>query len=122
GLAGMILATGRPARRQDYTTMRGPLGEALRAGGLISVVGVPIVVEGSIWGFMTAGGRPGKPTPDGTEERLARFTELVATAIADSQAREQLAQLATEQSALRRVATLVARAPASEQLFSTVAR
>ena len=63
GLAGMILATGRPARKQDYTTMPGPLGAALRDGGMISAVGVPIVVEGSIWGFMTAGARPGKPTP-----------------------------------------------------------
>src|SRR3954467_2764647 len=135
GLAGMILATGRPARRQEYTTMPGPLGAALRAGGMVSAVGVPIVVEGSIWGFMTAGARPGRPTPDGTEERLARFTELVATAIADSQAREQLAQLASEQAALRRVATMVAqesppaeasaafaRAPASGQIFSIVAR
>ncbi|HWH98325.1 MAG TPA: GAF domain-containing sensor histidine kinase, partial [Pseudolysinimonas sp.] len=135
GLAVIILATGRPARRQEYTTMPGPLGAALRAGGMVSAVGVPIVVEGSIWGFMTAGARPGKPTPDGTEERLARFTDLVATAIADSQAREQLAQLASEQAALRRVATMVAqepppaevfaafaRAPASEQLFSIVAR
>ena len=122
GLAGMILATGRPARKQDYTTMPGPLGAALRDSRFMSGVGVPIVVQGSIWGFMTAGARPGKPTPDGTEERLARFTELVATAIADSQARDRLAQLAYEQSALRRVATMVARAPASEQLFSTVAR
>ena len=124
GLAGMILATGRPARKQDYTTMPGPLGAALRDGGMISAVGVPIVVEGSIWGFMTAGARPGTPTPDGTEERLARFTELVATAIADSQAREQLAQLASEQAALRRVATMVAHgiASRSEQLFSIVAR
>src|SRR3954468_13949663 len=122
GLAGMILATGRPARRQEYTTMPGRLGAALRGGGMVSAVGVPIVVEGSIWGFMTAGARPGRPIPDGTEERLARFTELVATAIADSQAREQLAELAMEQAALRRVATMVARAPASEQLFSTVAQ
>ena len=122
GLGGMILATGRPAQKQDYTTMPGPLGAALRYGGMTSAVGVPIVVEGSIWGFMTAGARPGRTIPDGIEERLARFTELVATAIANSQAREQLAQLAYEQSALRRVATMVARAPASEQLFSTVAR
>ncbi len=122
GLAGIILATGRPARKLDYTTMPGPLGAALRDGGMVSAAGVPILVEGSIWGFMTAGARPGRSTPDGTEERLARFTELVATAIADSQSREQLAQLAEEQAALRRVATMVARAPASEQLFSTVAR
>ncbi len=123
GLAGKILATGHPARNQDYTTMPGPLGAALRDGGLISAVGVPIVVEGSIWGFMTAGARPGKPTPEGTEQRLARFTDLVATAIADSQAREQLAQLASEQTALRRVATMVAQeSPPAEQLFSIVAR
>src|SRR3954471_23293403 len=71
---------------------------------------------------MTGAARQGAPAPAGTEERLARFTELVATAIANSQARDRLAQLAFEQSALRRVATMVARAPASEQLFSTVAR
>jgi PAS domain S-box-containing protein len=122
GVAGMILATGRPARKQDYTTMPGPLGTAVREDGMISIVGVPIVVDGSIWGFMTGGARQGAPIPAGTEERFARFTELVATAIADSQARDRLAQLAYEQSALRRVATMVARAPASEQLFSTVAR
>ena len=121
GLAGMILATGAPATKQDYTTMPGPLGAALRDGGLISAVGVPIVVEGSIWGFMTAGARPGKPIPDGTEERLARFTELVATAIADSHSREQLARLAYEQAALRRVATLVADGAKSEAVFSAVA-
>ncbi|HYY32194.1 MAG TPA: GAF domain-containing protein, partial [Gaiellaceae bacterium] len=122
GLAGMILATGRPARRQDYTMMPGPLGAAVREDGMISTVGVPIVVEGSIWGFMTGAARQGAAIPAGTEEHLARFTELVATAIADSQARDSLAQLAYERSALRRVATMVARAPASEQLFSTVAR
>ena len=125
GLAGMILATGRPARKQDYTTMPGPLGAALRDGGMISAVGVPIVVEGSIWGFMTAGARPGKPIPDGTEERLARFTELVATAIADSQARDRLAQLAERAGGAAAGAPRMAvagRAPASEQLFSTVAR
>ena len=122
GVAGMILATGRPARKQDYTTMRGPLGAAVRGDGMISMVGVPIVVDDSIWGFMTGAARQGAPAPAGTEERLARFTELVATAIANSQARDRLAQLAYEQSALRRVATMVARAPASEQLFSTVAR
>src|SRR3954468_17861595 len=122
GVAGMILATGRPARKQDYTTMPGPLGAAVRDDGMLSMVGVPIVVDGSVWGFMTGAAKQGAPIPAGTEEHFARFTELVATAIADSQAREQLAQLAYEQSALRRVATMITRAPASEQLFSTVAR
>src|SRR3954470_21223740 len=102
--------------------MPGPLAAAVREDGMLSMVGVPIVVDGSIWGFMTGAAKQGAPIPAGTEERFARFTELVATAIADSQARDRLAQLAYEQAALRRVATIVARAPASEELFSTVAR
>src|SRR3954466_5051858 len=97
GVAGMILATGRPARKQDYTTMPGPLGAAVREDGMISMVGVPIVVDGSIWGFRPGAAKRGAQIPAGTEERFARFTELVATAIADSQARDRLAQLAYEQ-------------------------
>ena len=73
--------------------------------------------------------RVGAVLAAGTEDRLQDFIELVATAIANYEARAELAasetrarELADEQAALRRVATLVARAPASEQLFSTVAR
>ena len=90
GIAGMILATGRPARRNDYSTMRGPLGEAMREDLMISTVGVPIVVDGSIWGFMVAAAKPGKPTPSDAEERLARFTELVATAVSNATTRTEL--------------------------------
>jgi GAF domain-containing protein len=90
GLAGMILTTGRPARKDDYSMMRGPLGDALREDTTTSTVGVPIVVEGSIWGFMVAAGRPGRPIPPGTEDRLHRFTELVATAVSNATTRTDL--------------------------------
>lgn len=109
GLAGMILATGRPARKEDYSTMPGPLGAAVRADRMTTTVGVPIVVEGSIWGCMVGAARGSGGIPDGTDERLARFTELIAIAIANGEAREHLSELAAEQAALRRVATLVAR-------------
>ena len=59
--------------------------------------------------------------PADTETRLARFTELVATAIADAQARVELRGFAEEQAALRRVATLVARAAPPEEVFAVVA-
>ena len=62
-----------------------------------------------------------EPLPPDTEERLAGFTELVATAIADTQARAQLRRVANEQAALRRVATLVARAAAPPAVFAAVA-
>jgi PAS domain S-box-containing protein len=90
GIAGMILATGRPSRRDDYSTMPGELGEAVREDLMISTVGVPIVVEGSIWGFMVAAAKPGKPIPTDAEARLARFTELVATAVSNATTRSEL--------------------------------
>jgi signal transduction histidine kinase len=59
--------------------------------------------------------------PDPIEERLAEFTELVGTAVANSASREQLAALADEQAALRRVATLVARQSPPAEIFAAVA-
>jgi GAF domain-containing protein len=63
----------------------------------------------------------GAPLPDRVEERLAEFTELVATAISISATREQRARLAEEQAALRRVATLVARGSPPADIFDAVA-
>ena len=42
---------------------------------MVSTVGVPIMGDGTIWGFMVAAAKPGRPIPTDTEERLARFTE-----------------------------------------------
>jgi GAF domain-containing protein/two-component sensor histidine kinase len=118
GIAAMLLSTGRPSRIDDYTSVpRDAVREDLR----LPMVGVPIVVEGSIWGFMVAADSSG-PLPADTEKRLARFTELVATAIANTQARERVAQLAEEQGALRRVAALVAEGASSTAVFDAVAQ
>jgi hypothetical protein len=60
------------------------------------------------------------PLPADTEARLADFTELVATAIANSEAQAEVARLAEEQAALRRVATLVAQGVPADALFGAV--
>src|SRR5947208_15191910 len=60
--------------------------------------------------------------PEDTEVQLADFTELVATAIANAESRAALSQLADEQAALRRVATLVARETSPDAVFAAVAR
>ena len=49
-----------------------------------------------------------EPLPPDTEQRIAEFAELVATAISNLEARAEIERLAEEQSALRRVAELVA--------------
>ena len=61
-------------------------------------------------------------SPDRIEDRLAEFTELVATTISNSASRQELARLADEQAALRRVATLVARGVPPPEVFAAVAR
>jgi hypothetical protein len=62
-----------------------------------ALVAAPIVVDGTLWGSI-ATGQIGRGTlPAQIEERLAEFTDLVATAISNSTNREELARLAAEQ-------------------------
>ncbi|HEY2448894.1 MAG TPA: GAF domain-containing protein, partial [Mycobacterium sp.] len=119
--ATRVFRSGRPALQDDseWQNAPGPIAERLREVGLGRYVGVPIVVDGRVWGMASVGALEGLP-PD-TEVRLADFAELVATAIANAAARDELRELATQQAALRRVATLVARGVGSAELFNAVA-
>jgi signal transduction histidine kinase len=121
-LGALVFGTGRPARLDRYDDRSsGPLSVAARQAGIRSAVGAPILVEGALWGAIFAGSTREQPLPAGTEARLASFTELVATAIANADSRAALARLAEEQAALRRVATMVARGTPPEQVFAAVA-
>ena len=82
---------------------------------------MPIVVDGNVWGVAFASSAAERPFADDAETRIAGFTELIATAIANTQARAQVQALAAEQAARERVATLVARDVAPEELFAAVA-
>src|SRR3954453_4914291 len=61
-----------------------------------------------------------EPLPEDTEARLADFTQLLPTAIANAESREARAMLTEEQAALRRVAALVAQGVPSDALFRAV--
>jgi GAF domain-containing protein len=119
-VAWLVLRTGRAGRIDDFSAATDPISVAAREMGATSAVGSPIVVDGHLWGLMTVTSKE-EPLPPDTEARLASFTELVATAIANTEARETLAQLADEQAALRRVATLVAKGVSQDTLFAAVA-
>jgi signal transduction histidine kinase len=90
-LATLVLETGRPARLDDYADASGSLAEGIREEGIRSAVGAPIVVEGRLWGLIAAGYRKEQPLPPDTEARLASFTELVGTAIANAEAQTEVA-------------------------------
>jgi signal transduction histidine kinase len=118
-VATLVFQTGRAARIDDYGQASGPIAKAVREFGFRAAVGVPVSVEGRLWGVMIADSRA-DPLPAGTEAQLAGFTELAATAIANAEARVELRGFAEEQAALRRVATLVARAAVPEEVFASV--
>jgi GAF domain-containing protein len=83
-------------------------------------MGIPIAVGGRTWGAIVVSATDAEPLPADTEGRLADFTELLATAIANSEAQAEVARLAEEQAALRRVATPGAQGTPSDALFSAV--
>jgi signal transduction histidine kinase len=117
----LVFEQGRAARLDDYAGVSGAVAEFAREFGIRAAIGVPISVEGRLWGLMSLASTRERPLPADTEVRLAGFTELAATAIASVQAQVELRGFAEEQAALRRVATLVARGAPPEEVFATVA-
>ncbi len=124
GLTVTVRRTGRAARVNDYRDLPG--AERFVREGLRSAVGMPIHVNGRLWGVIAIGSREG-PLPPGTEQRMTEFTDLVATAVSNAQnraaleaSRDELARLLAEQAALRRVATHVARGLDPAEIFLTV--
>src|SRR5262245_42886752 len=116
-----IFHTAAAARIDGSADAEGETAEVARGLRLRTAVGAPILVEGKLWGALMAAARGEEPLPEDAEARVAAFTELVATAVSNAQAREELQRLADEQAALRRVATLVARGIGPEGVFRAVA-
>jgi signal transduction histidine kinase len=119
-LTGQVWRTRRAASVEDYSRVSGAIGDAARGGGVHAGVGAPILVDGELWGVVSAGGDEQVPLPPDAESRLSQFTDLVATALSNAQARHDLHRLAEEQAALRRVATLVAEGAESSAVFDAV--
>jgi len=89
-VVAIVLRGRRPARVENVANATGPLAHFLYTLGIRSSVGSPIVVEGRLWGVMVAGTVRPAPLPERTESRIGEFTELVATAIANAEARAEL--------------------------------
>jgi sugar diacid utilization regulator len=94
-LAALVQRSGRPARIDSYGHVAGPIAARVRAVGVHAAVGVPIIVDGRVWGLAAVGSVQPGPMPPDTELRIGRFAELIATALVagyrDAQKRQLLA-------------------------------
>jgi signal transduction histidine kinase len=88
-LLAVVSRTGRAVRRDSFEDATGGLAELVRRFGVRSAVEAPVTVEGRLWGVMAVWSKRG-PLPGDTEQRLVAFTDLVATAIANTESRAQL--------------------------------
>ena len=89
-IAAMVLRRGTTARMDSHKHAEGPIAAAVREVGIRSAVGAPIDVDGRLWGAAVIASSGPEPHDPNTEARLADFAELVATAIANAQARDEL--------------------------------
>ena len=82
--------TGSPRRDDDHSQRGGTAAELARRHGVDWSTVAAINVAGRRWGVMVIGSKSEAAMPPGTEERLAHFTDLVAMAIANAEARAEL--------------------------------
>jgi PAS domain S-box-containing protein len=78
-----------PVRLEVDSDLPAVLRERLVAEGVTSVIIAPVLVSGRLWGAATVSVTEGSLPPD-TEDRIGQFTNLVATALANAEAREEL--------------------------------
>jgi signal transduction histidine kinase len=86
-----VVRTGQAARVDRYEAATGNLAATLVSAGYRSAVAAPVNVGGRVWGVLAAASTSDDPLPDGLEQRLCDFADLVAQALANADTYEKLA-------------------------------
>jgi sugar diacid utilization regulator len=97
-IASVVLRSGWPARIDSYDNVAGSIAARVRAVGVRAAVGVPIIVDGRVWGAVAVGSLQPGPMPADTEVRISRFAELIAIVLVAGYRDEQKRQLLAEAS------------------------
>jgi signal transduction histidine kinase len=105
---GRVAQSRSPERTDRLRDGSDGLAESLLAVGIAAAVAVPIVVFGRPWGAIVAAWKDPDMAGGDTEIRMAQFTELVATAVANAESGAELAAsrrriVATGDEARRRI-------------------
>jgi signal transduction histidine kinase len=90
-VADRVYRTEQPVRRDLDDSLDPVFANYMRLIDANSIVAAPIKVTGRVWGVITARLTPPHVFPQGAEKRLDKFARLVSLALANTEAREQLA-------------------------------
>src|ERR1700675_3310108 len=82
----------------SYDNVAGRTAVRVRALGVRAAVGVPVIVDGRVWGLAAVGSLQHSPMPADTEVHISRCAELIATALVAGYRDEQKRQLLAEAS------------------------
>jgi signal transduction histidine kinase len=91
GILGQMLRVAAPVRIEDFDEVGGAVAALMRRLGIRSAAAGPILLDGGVWGALTASWPAGASMPVGAENRVAAFAELVSLAIENAEARQELA-------------------------------
>jgi signal transduction histidine kinase len=89
-IAAMVRRSGRVARMDSHEHASGSAAARIRALGLTSGVGAPIMVGSQVWGAAIAGSSRSDAFPPSAEQRVSDFADLITIAIANANARAEL--------------------------------
>jgi signal transduction histidine kinase len=89
-VAAMVRDSGRAARMDSHDQAAGAAAARIRALGLRSGVGAPIMAGSRVWGAAIAGSSRSDAFPPDAERRVSDFADLITIAIANAQARADL--------------------------------
>jgi signal transduction histidine kinase len=88
----IVLKTGRATRRERGAADVSPwLAEEMRDLDVQSLIAAPVTLTGRPWGAAVVTLMTPHSFPPGTEERLSAFTRLISLALANEEARRELA-------------------------------
>jgi PucR C-terminal helix-turn-helix domain/GGDEF-like domain/GAF domain len=93
-----LVRNGRPARIDSFDNVAGPVAARMRAVGVSAAVGVPIIVDGRVWGLTAVGTLQHGPMPADTEVHISGFAALIAAALVAGYRAGQTRQLLAEAS------------------------
>jgi signal transduction histidine kinase len=86
-----MLRDPRPVRIEDWDEAGGGVAALMRSLGIRAGAAGPIVIGGRVWGAVSAVWSDPADMPVGAEDRVAAFAELVAYAIENAEARDEIA-------------------------------